>query len=75
MGSGLKDGDRVVIIEDVTTSGKVYRRDLSDPESRRRNVEIKGLMVSLNRMETWQRDSESALQEIHETVRISCDMR
>lgn len=64
LGSKLKDGDRVVIIEDVTTSGKSI--DETYPIIRAQaNVEIKGLMVSLNRMERGQSE-KSALMEIKE---------
>ena len=65
LGSKLQDGDRVIMIEDVTTSGKSMEetvpkvRDAAD-------VEIRGLMVSLNRMERG-KGSGSALQEIRET--------
>lgn len=62
LGSGLKDGDRVVIIEDVTTSGKSIEETFPILKAQG-NVEIKGLMVSLNRMERG-RGQESALQEI-----------
>ena len=50
LGSKLKDGDRVVIIEDVTTSGKSIEETFPIIQAQG-NVEIKGLMVSLNRME------------------------
>ena len=50
LGSKLKDGDRVVIIEDVTTSGKSIEETFPILKSQA-DVEIKGLMVSLNRME------------------------
>lgn len=64
LGSKLKDGDRVVIIEDVTTSGKSIEETF--PIIRvQADVEIKGLMVSLNRMEKGQGD-KSALEEIKE---------
>lgn len=50
LGSKLNDGDRVVMIEDVTTSGKSI--DETYPIiCAQANVEIRGLMVSLNRME------------------------
>ena len=50
LGSPLKDGDRVIMIEDVTTSGKSMEETV--PKVRgAANVEIVGLMVSLNRME------------------------
>ena len=64
LGSELKDGDRVVIIEDVTTSGKSM--DETGPIIRAQaNIEIKGLMVSLNRLERG-KGEKSALEEIKE---------
>ena len=64
LGSKLKDGDRVVIIEDVTTSGKSIEETLPIIKAQA-DVEIKGLMVSLNRMEKGQGE-KSALLEIKE---------
>ncbi len=64
LGSKLKDGDRVVIIEDVTTSGKSIEETYPVIKAQA-DVEIKGLMVSLNRMEKGQTD-KSALEEIKE---------
>ena len=65
LGSSLKDGDRVVMIEDVTTSGKSMEETV--PKVRgAADVEIVGLMVSLNRMEVGQGGKVSALDEIHE---------
>ncbi len=64
LGSKLKDGDRVVIIEDVTTSGKSIEETYPIIKAQA-DVEIKGLMVSLNRMEKGQSD-KSALFEIKE---------
>ena len=64
LGSKLKDGDRVVIIEDVTTSGKSIEETFPILKEQA-NVEIKGLMVSLNRMERGKGD-KSALEEIQE---------
>ena len=65
LGSKLQDGDRVVMIEDVTTSGKSMEETV--PKVRgAANVEIVGLMVSLNRMEKGKGD-KSALDEIKET--------
>lgn len=65
LGSPIKDGDRVVIIEDVTTSGKSIEETFPILEAQGK-VEIKGLMVSLNRMERG-KGEKSALQEIRET--------
>ena len=62
LGSKIKDGDRVVIIEDVTTSGKSIEETFPIIQAQG-NVEIKGLMVSLNRMERG-KGAKSALDEI-----------
>lgn len=65
LGSSLKDGDRVIMIEDVTTSGKSMEETV--PKVRgAADVEIVGLMVSLNRMEVGQGGTGSALDEIQE---------
>ena len=64
LGSKLKDGDRVVIIEDVTTSGKSIEETFPIIKAQG-DVEIKGLMVSLNRMERG-KGSKCALDEIKE---------
>ena len=65
LGSKLKDGDRVVIIEDVTTSGKSIEETFPILKEQA-DVEIKGLMVSLNRMEVGKGGEKSALDEIQE---------
>lgn len=65
LGSKLQDGDRVVIIEDVTTSGKSIEETFPIITSQG-NVEIVGLMVSLNRMERGLSTNASALDEIQE---------
>jgi len=64
LGSPMKDGDKVVIIEDVTTSGKSIEEIFPIIEAQGQ-VKILGLMVSLNRMERG-KSSRSALQEIEE---------
>ena len=64
LGSEIKDGDRVVIIEDVTTSGRSIEETFPIIMAQG-DVEIKGLMVSLNRMERG-RGEKSALCEIKE---------
>ena len=65
LGSKIKDGDRVVIIEDVTTSGKSIEETFPIIQAQG-DVQIKGLMVSLNRMERG-KGTKSALEEIQET--------
>ena len=63
LGSKLQDGDRVVIIEDVTTSGKSIEETFPIIKSQA-DVEVKGLMVSLNRMEVGKGGEKCALDEI-----------
>ena len=65
LGSKLKDGDRVVMIEDVTTSGKSMEETV--PKVRgAADVEIVGLMVSLDRMEVGKGGVKGALDEVHD---------
>ncbi|MBE6129398.1 MAG: orotate phosphoribosyltransferase [Erysipelotrichaceae bacterium] len=64
LGSKLQDGDRVIMIEDVTTSGKSMEETVPIVRSQA-NVEIKGLIVSLNRNEKGKGDI-TALQEVSE---------
>lgn len=65
LGTKLQDGDRVVIIEDVTTSGKSIEETFPIIQAQA-DVTIKGLMVSLNRMERGLESEKSALAEIEE---------
>ena len=64
LGSKIKDGDKVVIIEDVTTFGKSIEETFPIVKAQG-DVEIIGLMVSLNRMEKGKGD-KCALDEIKE---------
>ncbi len=64
LGSNLKDGDRVVVIEDVTTSGKSMEETIPIVRAQA-DVTIVGLMVSLNRQERGKGD-KGALDEIKE---------
>ena len=65
LGAKLCDGDKVVMIEDVTTSGKSMEETV--PKVRgAADVTIVGLMVSLNRMEVGLGGKVSALEEIKE---------
>ena len=65
LGSELHDGDRVVMVEDVTTSGKSI--DETYPILKgAADVEVKGLIVSLNRMEVGKGGVVTAQQEVQE---------
>ncbi len=63
LGSKLKDGDRVVIIEDVTTSGKSIEETYPVLKAQA-DVRIVGEIVSLNRMEKGKSGDKSALEQI-----------
>lgn len=68
LGSDLNDGDRVVIIEDVTTSGKSIEETFPILK-KQANVDVVGLMVSLNRQERG-KTQKNALAEIREVYGI-----
>lgn len=70
LGSKLHDGDRVVIIEDVTTSGASMEETVPILRAQA-DVDILGLMVSLNRQEVGQGGELSALDEIKEKYGFS----
>ena len=62
LGSPIKDGDRIVVVEDVTTSGKSMEETIPIVKAQG-DVTIVGLMVSLNRCERGKGD-KGALDEI-----------
>lgn len=65
LGATLNDGDRVIMVEDVTTSGKSI--DETYPLiTGAANIEVKGLMVSLNRMEVGKGGVKCACDEVSE---------
>ncbi len=64
LGSTIQSGDRVVIIEDVTTAGTSIQETLPILKTQGDVTPI-GLVVSVDRMERGQGE-KSALQEIHE---------
>ncbi len=64
LGTKLQDGDKVVMIEDVTTSGKSMEETVPIVKAQA-NVEIVGLMVSLDRNEKG-KGEKTALAEIQD---------
>ena len=64
LGSPIGDGDKVIIIEDVTTAGTSIQETLPIIKAQG-NVEVQGLVVSVDRMERGQGE-KSALAEIEE---------
>ena len=65
LGSPITDGDKVVIIEDVTTAGTSIQETLPIIKAQG-DVDPIGLVVSVDRMERGQ-GTKSALKEIEET--------
>ncbi len=63
LGSDLKDGDRVLIVEDVTTSGKSIEETYPIVKAAA-DVEVIGLEVSLNRCEVGKDTTETALTQV-----------
>ena len=68
LGSPIKDGDKVVIIEDVTTAGTSIGETLPIIKAQG-DVNVVGLVVSVDRMERGQ-GTKSALSEIKENYGI-----
>ena len=65
LGSSLKDGDRVIMIEDVTTSGKSMEETV--PKVRgAANVDLVGLIIKKKKKEKGLGGKVSALEEIKE---------
>ena len=69
LGAKLKDGDRIVIVEDVTTSGKSIEETMPKIKSAA-NVEVLGLFVSFDRMEYGHDETKTALEEVAEKYGI-----
>ncbi len=65
LGSPIADGDRIVIIEDVTTAGTSIQETYPILKAQG-DVEVCGLVVSVDRMERGQGE-KAALTEISET--------
>ena len=69
LGYKIKDGDRVVIIEDVTTSGKSIEETypkIKAQETKEGGIKIVGEIVSLDRMEKAQGSKQADLSVISE---------
>ena len=68
VGYKLRDGDRVLIVEDVITAGTAIRETL--PVLRKAaDIEIAGMVISVDRMERGQGE-KTAIQEVYEEFGI-----
>lgn len=68
LGGPISDGDKVVIIEDVTTAGTSIKENFPVIKAQG-DVDIIGLVVSVDRMERGQ-GTKAALDEISETYNM-----
>ena len=68
VGYKLQDGDKVIIVEDVITAGTAIRECLPILKAAA-NIEISGLVISVDRMERGQ-SNRTAIQEIEEEFGI-----
>ena len=64
VGKQLTDGERVIIIEDVMTSGKALREILPKLQASA-DVKIAGMVISVDRMERGLESNLSAVQEVY----------
>ena len=64
VGKQLQDGERVILIEDVMTSGKALREMLPKLKAQA-NVTIAGMVISVDRMERGLESNLSAVQEVY----------
>ncbi len=64
VGKQLQDGEKVIIIEDVMTSGKALREMLPKLEQAA-DVQIAGMVISVDRMERGLDSELSAVQEVY----------
>jgi orotate phosphoribosyltransferase len=64
VGKTLQDGEKVIIVEDVMTSGKALREILPKLQAAAK-VEIAGMIISVDRMEKGLESELSAVQEAY----------
>lgn len=69
VGKALTDGEKVVIIDDVMTSGKAMRESLPKLKSAA-NVNVTGMVITVDRMEKGLNTNDSAVQEVYKEFGI-----
>lgn len=70
VGKTLEDGERVVIIEDVMTSGKALREVLPKLQGAAK-IDIEGMIITVDRAERGLETSKTAVQEVHDEFGIN----
>lgn len=69
VGRTLEDGEKVVIIDDVMTSGKAMRESLPKLKSAA-DVNVTGMVITVDRMEKGLNTDDSAVQEVYKEFGI-----
>lgn len=69
VGRKLEDGDKVVIIEDVMTSGKALREVMPKLEGAAK-VNVTGMVITVDRMEKALNSELSAVQDAYKTFGV-----
>lgn len=69
VGKTLQDGEKVVIIDDVMTSGKAMRESLPKLKSAA-DVNVTGMVITVDRMEKGLNTDDSAVQEVYKEFGI-----
>ena len=70
VGQELKDGDKVVIIDDVMTSGKALREVLPKLTSAAK-IDVVGMVITMDRAEKGLNTTKSAVQDVHDEFGIN----
>lgn len=65
VGKQLTDGEKVILIEDVMTSGKALREMLPKLQQTA-DVQVSGMVISVDRMEKGLQSDRSAVQEVYD---------
>ncbi|MGN1133538.1 MAG: orotate phosphoribosyltransferase [Oscillospiraceae bacterium] len=65
VGKKLADGEKVVIIDDVMTSGKAMRESMPKLKSAA-DVNVTGMVITVDRMEKGLNTDKSAVQEVYD---------
>ena len=69
VGRTLEDGEKVVFIDDVMTSGKAMRESLPKLKSAA-DVNVTGMVITVDRMEKGLNTDDSAVQEVYKEFGI-----
>ena len=72
VGHPLRDGDRVLIVEDVTTAGTSIRETVPILRAAA-DIELAGLIISVDRRERGPAGAESALAEVGREVHMQVE--